>query len=92
MSSTTALSTSLAIEGIFRRKVTASGVIWLGGRAYYVSRRLAGTTIPVTIGSGRLVVEASVPLRKEYRLPNIFRRPRGCRAARPAERLVDRED
>jgi hypothetical protein len=56
-------------DGTLLRKVTASGAIWLAGRAYYVSRRLAGLTIPVSIQDGKLVVEASVPLRKEYHLP-----------------------
>ncbi len=52
-----------------RRKVTASGVIWLDGRSYYVSRRLAGRTIPLKIDGGKLVVEAMIPLHKEYHLP-----------------------
>ena len=67
-----------------RRKVTASGVIWLDGRSYYVSRRLAGRTIPISISDGKLIVEATVPLRKEYSLPSqqpgaTLRRPRGWR-------------
>jgi hypothetical protein len=67
-------------EQTIRRKVTASGVIWLDGRSYYVSRRLAGRTVPVKIGSGKLVVDATIPLRKEYSLPRRaapVRRPRG---------------
>jgi hypothetical protein len=52
-----------------RRKVTASGLIWLAGRSYYISRRLAGQTVPVRICNGQLVVEAAIPLRKEYSLP-----------------------
>jgi hypothetical protein len=31
------------------RKVTSSGVIWLHGRSYYVSRRLVGHVIPIAI-------------------------------------------
>ena len=55
--------------GALRRKVTASGVIWLHGRAYYVSRQLAGQVIPVEIEDGRLVIDVMIPLHKEYRLP-----------------------
>jgi hypothetical protein len=51
------------------RKVTASGVIWVQGHAYYVSRRLAGHVIPVEIEDGRLTIEVTIPLRKVYRLP-----------------------
>jgi hypothetical protein len=71
-----------AADGTLRRKVTASRAIWLDGRAYYVSRRLAGVTIPVSIRDGKLVVEASVPLRKEYYLPHRLQRPGGYRPAR----------
>jgi hypothetical protein len=55
-----------AREATIRRKVTASGVIWLAGRSYYVSRRLAGRNIMVKIGGGKLVVDVAIPLRKEY--------------------------
>ena len=55
-------------ERTIRRKVTASGVIWLDGQSYYVSRRLSGRTIPVTIEGGKLIVDAMIPLHKEYRL------------------------
>ena len=40
-----------------RRKVTASGVIWVQGHAYYVSRRLAGQVIPIEIVDGRLTID-----------------------------------
>lgn len=52
-----------------RRKVTASGVIWVQGQAYYVSRRLAGHVIPIEIVDGRLTIDVTIPLRKVYRLP-----------------------
>ena len=52
-----------------RRKVTSSGVIWLQGRSYYVSRRLAGQVISVEIHQGTVVIDVMVPLHKEYRLP-----------------------
>jgi hypothetical protein len=49
--------------------VTASGVIWVQGQAYYVSRRLAGQIIPINIIDDRLTIEVTIPLRKVYRLP-----------------------
>jgi hypothetical protein len=66
------------------RRVTASGVIWLAGRAYYVSRRLAGQEIPVRIVGGRLIVDVQIPLHKEYALPRaaLADRARPWRAAR----------
>jgi hypothetical protein len=70
-------------EETVRRKVTASGVIWLDGHSYYVSRRLAGRTIPIKLIGGKLLVEATIPLRKEYALPRRssgpVRQPRGWR-------------
>ena len=51
------------------RKVTSSGVIWVDGHAYYVSRHLAGSVIPIDIDDGRLVIDVTIPLRKVYRLP-----------------------
>lgn len=51
-----------------RRKVTASGVIWVDGNAYYVSRRLAGQSIQVVIGENRVLIDVLIPLHKEYRL------------------------
>ena len=73
-----------------RRKVTASGVIWLDGRSYYVSRRLAGRTIPIRIGDGKLVVDVAIPLHKEYSLPRqVSAAPvRGPRLARDDVREV----
>ena len=78
---------AMAIDSTVRRKVTASGVIWLDGRSYYVSRRLAGRTIPVRIDGGKLIVDATIPLRKEYSLPRAAgadTRPRTWRDARRA--------
>lgn len=60
---------ALSISPVLRRKVTSSGVIWVQGRSYYVSRRLAGRTIPIEIRQGVLVIDVVVPLHKEYRLP-----------------------
>jgi hypothetical protein len=72
-------------EKTIRRKVTSSGVIWLEGRSYYVSRRLAGRTISVRIGGGKLVVDVAVPLHKEYSLP---RTPPAAAMARPRRLLI----
>lgn len=71
-------------EAIIVRKVTISGVIWVDGHAYYVSRRLAGQSIPVRVSHGRILVDTQVPLRKEYALAQRtavarLRRPRGWR-------------
>jgi hypothetical protein len=77
----------MTIDRTIRRKVTASGVIWLDGRSYYVSRRLAGRTIPIQIDGGKLIVDATIPLRKEYSLPRspgADNRSRTWRAARRA--------
>ncbi len=77
-------ASTLPTETRVRRKVTASGVIWLDGRSYYVSRRLAGRTIPLQIDAGKLVVDVAIPLHKEYQLPrqvagSPVRGPRGWR-------------
>lgn len=60
--------------------MTASGVIWVQGHAYYVSRRLAGHVIPIDIADGRLTIDVTIPLRKVYRLPKA-----PAPKARPAE-------
>ena len=67
------------------RKVTASGVVWLNGRSYYVSRRLAGQVIPLRIVGGRLIIDVAVPLHKVYRLPNKSGTPGAAPAAQPAD-------
>ena len=68
--SATGTAASVAISGAgLSRKVTASGVIWVQGQAYYVSRRLAGHVIPIDIVDGRLTIEVAIPLRKVYCLP-----------------------
>lgn len=67
------------------RKVTASGVVWIHGRSYYVSRRLAGQVIPVTVIDGRLVIDVLVPLRKVYRLPK--REPTGAVSSTESARM-----
>jgi hypothetical protein len=65
------MTTGKLAERTLRRKVTASGLIWLNGHSYYVSRRLTGRTVAVKVGGGKLVVETTIPLRKEYDLPRL---------------------
>jgi hypothetical protein len=78
---TTVLSAPAATIRL-HRKVTSSGVIWLQGRPCYVSRLLAEHVIPIEIHEGTLVIDATVPLRKEYWLP------RGAGAAPDRVRLI----
>ena len=75
-------------EGTILRKVTASGVIWLDGRAYYISRRLTGRTVAVKLGGGKLVVDVTIPLHREYSLPGraVAAPLRPPRATRPGRR------
>jgi hypothetical protein len=65
------MNTGGLAERTLRRKVTSSGVIWLNGQSYYVSRRLTGRTVAVKVGGGKLVIETTIPLRKEYDLPHL---------------------
>jgi hypothetical protein len=53
---------------IFSRKVARSGHISYGGRPYFVSKSLAGRYIRLIVLADRLVVDASIPLHKEYQL------------------------
>jgi hypothetical protein len=81
----------LSTSPVLRRKVTSSGVIWVQGRSYYVSRRLAGRTIPIEIRQGVLVIDVVVPLHKEYRLSRRAadgnRLSDGLQQARPLVRV-----
>jgi hypothetical protein len=72
------------------RKVTSSGVIWLQGRPYYVSRLLAGQVIPVEIHEGTLVIDVTVPLHKEYRLSGGDTQPEAGRVQ--FKRVMARRD
>ncbi len=38
------------------------------GRSYFVSKTLAGCSIRLVVLDGRLIVGATIPLHKEYRL------------------------
>ena len=53
---------------IFSRKVARSGHISYGGRPYFVSKSLAGRYIRLIVLADRLIVDASIPLHKEYQL------------------------
>jgi hypothetical protein len=62
-------STSLP-EGanIFSRKVARSGHISYEGRPYFISKALAGRYIRLVVLADRLIVDAAIPLHKEYPL------------------------
>lgn len=53
---------------ICSRKVARSGHISYEGRPYFISKTLAGRYIRLVILADRLVVDASIPLHKEYPL------------------------
>jgi hypothetical protein len=53
---------------IFSRKVARSGHISFEGRPYFISKILAGRYIRLVVLADRLIVDASIPLHKEYPL------------------------
>lgn len=53
---------------IFSRKVARSGHISYEGRPYFISKVLAGRYIRLVVLADRLIVDASIPLHKEYQL------------------------
>ena len=53
---------------IFSRKVARSGHISYEGRPYFISKALAGRYIRLVVFGNRFVVDASIPLHKEYSL------------------------
>ena len=53
---------------ICSRKVARSGHISYEGRPYFISKTLAGRYIRLVVLADRLIVDASIPLHKEYRL------------------------
>jgi hypothetical protein len=63
-------STPTVPEGanIFSRKVARSGHISYEGRPYFISKALAGRYIRLVVFGDRLIVDASIPLHKEYPL------------------------
>jgi hypothetical protein len=53
---------------IYSRKVARSGHISYEGRPYFISKALAGRYIRLIVVGNRLIVDASIPLHKEYPL------------------------
>ncbi len=53
---------------IFSRKVARSGHISYEGRPYFISKALAGRYIRLVVLGDRLIVDAAIPLHKEYPL------------------------
>ncbi len=53
---------------IFSRKVARSGHISFEGRPYFISKALSGRYIRLIVHSDRLIVDAAIPLHKEYML------------------------
>ena len=53
---------------IFSRKVARSGHISYEGRPYFISKALAGRYIRLVVFADRLIVDASIPIHKEYPL------------------------
>ncbi len=53
---------------IFSRKVARSGHISYEGHPYFISKNLAGRYIRLVVLEGRLIVDTTIPLHKEYRL------------------------
>ena len=48
------------------RKVAASGHVSYGGRAYFVSKQLAGKYIRLCAYPNRLVITTEIPFHKEF--------------------------
>jgi hypothetical protein len=53
---------------IFSRKVARSGHISYEGHPYFISKTLAGRYIRLVVLADRLIVDAAIPLHKEYLL------------------------
>ncbi|HEV2581694.1 MAG TPA: hypothetical protein VGT44_12645 [Ktedonobacteraceae bacterium] len=53
---------------IFSRKVARSGHISYEGRPYFISKALAGRYIRLVVIADRMIVDAAIPLHKEYSL------------------------
>jgi hypothetical protein len=53
---------------IFSRKVARSGHISYEGRPYFISKALAGRYIRLVVHADRLIIDAAIPLHKEYSL------------------------
>lgn len=67
----TSVNTGIAVPAgasIFSRKVARSGHISYEGRPYFISKTLAGRYIRLVVLADRLIVDAAIPLHKEYPL------------------------
>lgn len=53
---------------IFSRKVARSGHISFEGHPYFISKTLAGRYIRLVVLADRIIVDATIPLHKEYPL------------------------
>lgn len=53
---------------ILSRKVARSGHISYEGHPYFISKMLAGRYIRLVVMADRLIVDATIPLHKEYSL------------------------
>jgi hypothetical protein len=53
---------------IFSRKVARSGHISYEGHPYFISKALAGRYIRLVVLADRIIVDAAIPLHKEYPL------------------------
>ena len=70
LSVNTSLENPTLPEGasIYSRKVARSGHISYEGRPYFISKALAGRYIRLIVLADRLIVDAAIPLHKEYPL------------------------
>jgi len=73
--SMTTIRTRISKEGflpteasISSRKVSRSGHVSYQGQPYFISKSLAGRYIRVVEFAGRLIIDASIPVYKEYSL------------------------
>jgi len=73
--SMTTMRTRISKEGflpteasISSRKVSRSGHVSYQGQPYFISKSLAGRYIRLVVLADRLIVDASIPLHKEYPL------------------------
>ena len=65
------VSESMALPdgaNIYSRKVARSGHISYEGRPYFISKALAGRYIRLIVVDDRMIVDAAIPLHKEYAL------------------------
>jgi hypothetical protein len=70
LSVSTAVKDSPLPDGasIYSRKVARSGHISYEGRPYFISKALAGRYIRLIVLADRLIIDAAIPLHKEYPL------------------------